>query len=90
MLREEDAETLDSIEIIGLARELKGKYEEVEAINQQTLARKEKVLGHEHLFTLKSMNNLALVLNSLGKYEEAEAMYRQTLARSGKVLIIWC
>jgi tetratricopeptide (TPR) repeat protein len=63
-----------------------GKCEEAEAMNRQTLARYEKVLGHEHPDTLMSMNNMAAVLNSQGKYEEAETMHRQTLARREKVL----
>jgi hypothetical protein len=63
-----------------------GKYEEAEAINRQTLARREKVLGPEHPDTLGSMNNLAGVLNSQGKHKEAEVMHRQTLAGMEKVL----
>jgi tetratricopeptide (TPR) repeat protein len=86
VLGEDDAETLSSMGMVGLARELGGKYEEAKAINRQTLARKEKVLGHEHPSTLTSMSNLAGVLNRQGKYEEAEAMNRQTLARKEKVL----
>jgi tetratricopeptide (TPR) repeat protein len=86
VLGEENVETLKSMEIVGLARALEGKYEEAEAMHRETLARREKVLGHEHLSTLISMNNLAAVLNSQGKYEEAEAMHRQTLARKEKVL----
>jgi tetratricopeptide (TPR) repeat protein len=86
VLGEDNAETLDSMGMVGLARELGGKYEEAEAINWQTLARKEKVLGHEHPDTLTSMNNLALVLNRQGKYEEAEVMNRQELECTKKVL----
>jgi tetratricopeptide (TPR) repeat protein len=86
VLGEEHAETLSSMGMVGMARELGGKYEEAEAMHRQTLARREKVLRHEHPDTLASMNNLALVLDSQGKYEEAEAMHRQTLARREKVL----
>jgi tetratricopeptide (TPR) repeat protein len=82
----ESAETLISMNMVGLSRELEGKYEEAEAMHRQTLAWREKVLGYEHPDTLGSMNNLALVLDSQGKYEEAEAMNRQTLAQSEKVL----
>jgi tetratricopeptide (TPR) repeat protein len=86
VLGEEHTETLTSMEIVGLARALGGKYEEAETISRQTLARSEKALGHKHPFTLASMNNLATVLDSQGKYEEAEAILRQTLAQSEKVL----
>ncbi|OCK72922.1 hypothetical protein K432DRAFT_411225 [Lepidopterella palustris CBS 459.81] len=63
-----------------------GKYEEAESMNRQILARREKVLGAEHLDTLTSMSNLALVLWRQGKYEEAESINRQTLARGEKLL----
>ncbi|KAL5375799.1 hypothetical protein DPSP01_010906 [Paraphaeosphaeria sporulosa] len=86
VLGEQDAETLTSMEMVGLARTLGGKYGEAETMYRQTLALKEKVLGDKHRDTLGSMNNLASVLNSQGKYEEAETMNRQTLARSEKVL----
>jgi tetratricopeptide (TPR) repeat protein len=72
--------------MVGLARSFGGKYKEAEAMHRQTLATREKVLGHEHPNTLTSMNNLAFVLDSQGKYEEAEAMHRQTLATREKVL----
>jgi tetratricopeptide (TPR) repeat protein len=83
---EENAETLSSMDMVGRARELGGRYKEAEAMNRQTLALRETVLGREHPDTLTSMNNLALVLDSQGKYKEAEAMNRQTLALSEMVL----
>ena len=85
-LGEEDVRILESMGMVGLARELGGKYKEAEAMHRQTLARMEKVFGHGHLHTLTSMSNLALVLISQGKYKEAEAMNRQTLALMEKVL----
>jgi hypothetical protein len=63
-----------------------GKYEDVEAMDRQTLALRKKVLGPEHPDTLASMSNLALLLGRQGKYEDAEAMNRQTLALRKKVL----
>jgi tetratricopeptide (TPR) repeat protein len=86
VLREEHAETLSSIVIVGLALALGGNYKEAEAMHRQTLALREKVLRHERPSTLTSKNNLAQVLNRQGKYEEAEAMHRQTLAWIEKVL----
>ncbi|KAK7186084.1 TPR domain protein (kinesin light chain), partial [Paraphaeosphaeria sporulosa] len=83
---EENVETLGSMHIIGLARELGGKYKEAEAMNRQTLALYQTVLGCEHPHTLTTMSNLALVLGRQGKYEEAEAMNRQTLALYQTVL----
>jgi tetratricopeptide (TPR) repeat protein len=86
VLEEEHAGTLSSMDMVGRARALGGKYEEAEAMHRQTLGRSEKVLGHEHPDTLTSMNNLALVLNGQGKYDKAEAMHRQTLGLMEKVL----
>ncbi|KAH7061833.1 TPR domain protein [Paraphoma chrysanthemicola] len=83
---EESAETLSSMDMVGLARKLGGKYGQAETMHRQTLARREKVLGDKHPDTLMSMNNLALVLYSQGKYEEAETMHRQTLAGCKKAL----
>jgi tetratricopeptide (TPR) repeat protein len=83
---EEKAETLSSMEMIGLAMVLGGKYEEAETMNRQTLVLSETVLGREHPSTLTSMSNLAQVLERQGKYRDAEAMNRQTLALSETVL----
>jgi hypothetical protein len=49
---------------VGLALKRQGRYEAAEAINRQTLALKETVLGREHPETLTSINNLAGVLES--------------------------
>jgi tetratricopeptide (TPR) repeat protein len=86
VFREENAETLGSMEMIGQARKLGGKYKEAETMIRQTLTLKETLLEREHPETLASMSNLALVLESQGKYEEAEAMNRQTLALYQTVL----
>ncbi|KAH8707088.1 hypothetical protein GQ44DRAFT_817933 [Phaeosphaeriaceae sp. PMI808] len=86
VLGEEHADTLESMSIVGLARELGGKYEEAEAMHRQTLALSKKVLGRKHPNTLASIDNLAIALRSQGKYKEAEAMHRQTLALREKVL----
>lgn len=44
--------TLGSMEIVGLAMELRGKYGEAESVYRQILAWREKVLGSEHPDTL--------------------------------------
>jgi hypothetical protein len=56
---EEGADTLSSIELIGQARERGGRWKEAQAMNRQTLALSETVLGREHPSTLASMSNLA-------------------------------
>ncbi|KAF2818186.1 hypothetical protein CC86DRAFT_309728, partial [Ophiobolus disseminans] len=52
-----------------------GKYEEAEAMNRQTLARYEKVLGYEHPNTLTSVYCLAHLLTHLYRYEESLVLY---------------
>ncbi|KAI1664793.1 Kinesin light chain [Pyrenophora tritici-repentis] len=86
VLGEDDAETLNSMGMVGVARQLGGKYKEAEAMHRQTLAQSQKVLGHEHPHTLGSMNNLALLLDGQGKHEEAEVIFKRTLAQTEKVL----
>jgi len=63
-----------------------GNYSKAEAMNQQALQLKEKVLGKEHPDTLGSMNNLASSLRRQGKFAEAETIDRQTLQLKVKVL----
>jgi hypothetical protein len=62
VLGKEHAATLSSMEMVGQARASRGKSKEAEAMNRQTLALYETVLGREYLETLTSMSNLALVL----------------------------
>jgi tetratricopeptide (TPR) repeat protein len=82
----ENAETLSSMHMVGIAKRLGAKYKEAEVINRETLALYQTVLGREHHSTLTSMSTLAGVLESQGKYEEAEVMNRQTLALKEIVL----
>jgi tetratricopeptide (TPR) repeat protein len=87
VLGEENAETLSSMDMVGHARILGGKYKEAEVMLRQALAQFEKMLGRKHPDTLVSMNNLALVLEKQGRYKEAEVMHRQTLALREKAVI---
>ncbi|OAL07735.1 TPR-like protein [Phaeosphaeriaceae sp. SRC1lsM3a] len=86
VLGEENAETIDSMEMVGLVKTLRGEYKEAEAMHKQELLLRERVLGQEHPDTLSCIGNLGLILNKQGKYEEAEAVLRQRLALEEKVL----
>lgn len=55
VLGEDNAETLSSIEMVGLARRLRDKYEETWAIHRQTLARREKIPRYKHPETLTNI-----------------------------------
>jgi Tfp pilus assembly protein PilF len=63
-----------------------GKYAEAEAMQQQALQVRNKVLGPEHPDTLASVSEFGWVLVRLGKYAEAEAMQQQALQVRNKVL----
>jgi hypothetical protein len=57
-----------------------GKYEEAEAMNRQTLALKEKVLGPEHPDTLTSVYCLAHLLSTRHRYNESLTLYERACA----------
>jgi tetratricopeptide (TPR) repeat protein len=49
-------------------------------LEEETLRRKQSVLGDRHRETLSSMVNLAAYLNQLSRFEDAEALYRKIVA----------
>ena len=61
--------------MIGLAYELRGKYDAAEPLYRETLELSEKVLGKEHPNTLQSMNNLALLFESQGKSSKPRRVF---------------
>jgi hypothetical protein len=66
--------------------ESQGKYEEAEAMNRQTLALRETVLGHEHPETLISVYCLAYLLASRHCYDESFLLYERACAAFPTVL----
>ena len=55
----EHAETLNSMEMVGLAYSLRGRWKEAEELEVQVMETRKRVFGEEHLDTLVSMVNLA-------------------------------
>jgi tetratricopeptide (TPR) repeat protein len=55
-------------------------YEQGRQLHEETLARRQAVLGPEHPDTLGSRNNLANAYTDLGLYSEARPLYAETLA----------
>lgn len=47
------------------------------ALDEETLARRRRLLGDDHPDTLTSAGNLAAVLAALGDWETAAGLYRQ-------------
>lgn len=76
MLGAKHTNTLMSISNLGLVLKRQGKYKEAEAMHQQVLVARDKVLGAKHPNMLISANNFCLVLDSQGKYKEAEVMHQ--------------
>ena len=55
-------------------------------LDEDTLARRRRVLGDDHPDTLTSANNLAVDLRELGEHEQARDLDEDTLARRRRVL----
>jgi hypothetical protein len=55
-------------------------------LQQDTLARRRRVLGEDHPHTLLSANNLAIALRELGEVHAARDLDQDTLARRRRVL----
>ena len=75
ILGQEHNDTVNSMEMVGLAYTFRGKYDAAEPLCRETLRLREKVLGKEHPHTLMSMNNLASLFKSQGKYSAAASLY---------------
>jgi hypothetical protein len=60
---------------LALVLGMQGKYEEAEAMNRETLARREKVLGCKHPDTLTNVYCLAHLLASQHYYKQYLALY---------------
>jgi tetratricopeptide (TPR) repeat protein len=63
-----------------------GEYERAQELDEDTLARRRRVLGEDHPDTLSSASNLAVDLLQVGEYERARELDEDTLARRRRVL----
>jgi hypothetical protein len=61
-------------------------YSKAEALYDEALQTRKKVLGDEHPDTLTSINGLATLYCAQGRYSEAESLYNETLMLRKKVL----
>ncbi|KAF2467718.1 uncharacterized protein BDR25DRAFT_233833, partial [Lindgomyces ingoldianus] len=67
LLGRNNARTLSSMEMVGLARNLGGRWKEAEELFVQVMETRKRVLGEEHPDTLTSMANLASTKRVLGE-----------------------
>src|SRR6266852_4447749 len=72
--------------VMGDVYEKLGLYPRAQALQQQSMEIRQRVLGPEHPDTLTSMNDLALDLDDSGHYAEAEKLEREALDISRRVL----
>ncbi|KAK0516318.1 hypothetical protein JMJ35_000921 [Cladonia borealis] len=86
ILGQEHRETLDSMDMVGLAYDLGGRWKEVEELQVRVIEIRNKVLGEEHPDTLNAMNNLALAYWNQARWKEAEELKVRVLEISKKVL----
>ncbi|KAJ4323783.1 hypothetical protein N0V94_001703 [Neodidymelliopsis sp. IMI 364377] len=79
LLGAEHAETLDSLNGLGVALGQLGLYEEAVAAHQRDLEVKRRTIGANHIDTLTSMTNLATVYDKQGESVEAQKVLNQVL-----------
>jgi hypothetical protein len=65
---------------------MQGEVEAARDLDADTLERRRRVLGEDHLSTLASANNLAADLRELGEVQAALDLDRDTLERRRRVL----
>jgi D-serine deaminase-like pyridoxal phosphate-dependent protein len=63
-----------------------GEYQAARSLDEDTLARRRRVLGEDHPHSLISANNLAVDLYGLHEYQQARNIHEDTLARRRRVL----
>ena len=86
MLGQEHEDTLWSMEMVGLANRLGGRWNAAEALFIQVMETRKRVLGEEHLDTLTSMANLASTFWNQGRWKEAEELGVQVMETRKRVL----
>jgi serine/threonine protein kinase/tetratricopeptide (TPR) repeat protein len=72
--------------VMGGVYENLGLYPRSQALLQQSLEIRQRLLGAENPDTLRSMHSLSLVLERQGRYKEAEELDRQTIAAEQRIL----
>jgi serine/threonine protein kinase len=74
------------MQVMGNVYDSLGLYRRAQALLQQSMEIRRRVLGPEHPDTLNSMNDLAEALRNEGHYAEAEKLQRETLDIRRRVL----
>ena len=86
ILGQEHEETLDSMNMVGLAYSIGGRWRDAEKLRIRVMEITKRVLGEEHPTTLRSIANLAAIYLDQGRWKEAEELEIQVLKIRKKVL----
>ena len=70
MLGEDHPDTLTSANNLAIDLRALGEYQAARELDQDTLARRRRVLGEDHPDTLPSAANLAIDLRALGEADD--------------------
>ena len=79
VLGPEHADTLNSLNSLGLVVNSLGRYDEAKAMHEKALEAKRRVLGADHPSTLTSMANLASTYWKQGRWVDAKALFVQVM-----------
>ena len=82
----DDPDTLAAATTVAASLRGMGRYGEARELDEDTLARRRRVLGEDHPATQRSVRNLAADLRLLGEYQAARELDEDTLTRSRRVL----
>ena len=82
----DDPHTLSAAASLSAALRALGRYQAARVLDEDTLARRRRVLGEDHPDTLQSAENLAVDLYELGDTRAARELDEDTLARRRRVL----
>ena len=78
--------TLAAASTLAVLFQALGQYDKARELDEDTLARRRRVLGEDHPDTLTSASNLATSLHALGEIHAARELDEDTLARRRRVL----
>ena len=81
MLGDDHPHTLNSAGNLAVDLSNLGEHQAARELDEDTLARRRRVLGDDHPDTLNSANNLAVDLRNLGEHQAARELDEDTLAR---------
>ena len=86
ILGREHNNTLDSMAMVGLAYNLRGRWDAAEELDVQVLETRKKKLGADHPDTLSSMANLAFTWKETGRETEAIRLMEECIQSLKRVL----